>query len=196
MIDIIDFGHLNIIVDCVKKASAYYQKILNAQPIQYFPHFKNEGFAKSAGFLNSPDSVEVSITFLKLPNTSIYLELMCYHHPEGSKQINDFSPHDLGGVRHICLRVKNIEDAFAKIKESDDVMLISNHPDYKPCQLAQVQHDDFVFFDEKLNNNIPLKEQSAAVSSKISFFYFRDQYGVLWELEEAPETFEDPALEI
>ena len=94
MIDIVGFGHINITVDCIEKATDFYERILGAKPIQFFPKFKNIGFAKSAGFLKKPEEVEVSINFLKIPNTDIYLELMCYHSPAGSQQVINSNPND------------------------------------------------------------------------------------------------------
>ena len=195
MINLTNFGHINIVVDDIEKASRFYENLFNAKQIQYFPHFKNKGFACSAGFLDSPDKVDVSINFLKFPNMDIILELMCYHYPVNKEKIIHFKPHDLGGIRHICFRVENIEMAFNYIKELKGVQLLVNSPSYKPYKLSEVTTNEFIFWDEKINKNLKLKQQSAEVSCGISFFYFRDQYGVLWELEEVPEEIEDIAIE-
>lgn len=196
MINIVGFGHINIVVDSIEKATNYYIQLLDAKPIQFFSGFKNKGFAKSAGFLKNPENVNVSISFLKIPNTEIYLELMCYHSPCGSQHIARYQPNDLGGVRHLCLRVKNIEDAFEKIKNFDGAALLNKSPEYRPFKLDHVQPEEFIFFDDQMNNDLEAKIQSAAVSSEISFFYFTDLYGVIWELEEVPDNVSDPALEL
>jgi len=196
MIDIVGFGHINITVDCIKEATDFYERMLGAKPIQFFPKFKNIGFAKSAGFFKKPEEVEVSINFLKIPNTDIYLELMCYHSPAGSQQVINLNPNDWGGIKHICLRIKNINKSFQDIKNFNGVKLLSDSSKYSPCKLSKVYPSDFIFFDNKLNSDMSLKVKSASISSEISFFYFIDQYNVLWELEESPDSTYDPALEL
>lgn len=196
MLEIVEFGHINIVVDNIDEATQFYQNLLGAKPIQYFPHFKNVGLAKAAGFLDEPQAVDLSINFLRIPNTSIYLELICYHNPKGNTQIKFSAPNDLGGPRHLCLRVKDINSAFEKIKKFKGVKLINPSANYKPYQLDTVSSHQFKFLDDDLENDLKAKQQSAEVSSKISFFYFTDKYGVQWELEEAPEFLEDPALSI
>ncbi|KEQ16831.1 VOC family protein [Endozoicomonas numazuensis] len=61
-------SHINIVVDDIDRATRFYSEAFFAEPVLDFPHFKNRGFARSAGFLDQPDDVEVSIRFLKLPS--------------------------------------------------------------------------------------------------------------------------------
>lgn len=195
MIDIKGLGHINIVVDSIEEASEYYQELFSAKPIQCFPSFKNTGFAKSAGFIENPNEVEVSINFLQIPSTNIILELMCYHNPPAISLDYNPKPNNLGGVSHICLSVKNIFEAFHKVKNIKNTTLINTSDYYQPCKLDVVKPDEFIFFDDAKENNQYLKAKSAAVSCEITFFYFYDKYKVLWELEETPEDIEDPALE-
>ena len=67
MIQYDTLGHINIIVDDVERATEFYVRALGAVPMQDFPHFRNIGFAKSAGFLEHPENVDVTIRFLRLP---------------------------------------------------------------------------------------------------------------------------------
>jgi len=194
MLDIVGFGHINIVVDSIETSMQFYQDLLGAQPIQFFPHFKNRGFARGAGFLDEPEKIDLSLNFLKIPNTEIYLELVCYHYPQNNSAIQYFAPNHLGGPRHIALRIRNIQAAYEKIKNFPGVTLINSAPEYQPSQLSLVNADQFIFYDSVLEKDLAAKKQSAQVSSKISFFYFFDRYGVSWELEEAPEEMEDPAL--
>jgi methylmalonyl-CoA/ethylmalonyl-CoA epimerase len=194
MIDITGFGHINIIVDSIENATKFYQDLFGAIPIQYFPNFKNIGFAKAAGFLDQPGDVNISINFIKIPQANIYLELICYHSPQGKTKKSHHLPNDFGGPRHIALCVKNINSAFEKIRQMPEITLINSSPEYKPCKLDEVYADQFVFHDNNLEKNHEAKKQSAQVSSTVSFFYFTDKYGVMWELEETLATIDDPAL--
>ena len=70
------FGHINIVVDDIDKATQFYQGSLGAVPVQDIPHFKNIGFARAAGFLDNPREVDVSIRFLALPlPTPVFMEI-------------------------------------------------------------------------------------------------------------------------
>jgi hypothetical protein len=74
-INFIGFGHINIVVDNIRKASEYYKKLFGAVEQQEFPKFINIGFSKSAGFLEEPEKVEVMIRYLEIPKTNLFLEL-------------------------------------------------------------------------------------------------------------------------
>jgi methylmalonyl-CoA/ethylmalonyl-CoA epimerase len=60
-------GHINVVVTDLEEATRFYQALFGASVEQTFPHFKNVGFARSAGFLDDAESVDVSIRFLKFP---------------------------------------------------------------------------------------------------------------------------------
>ncbi len=184
MIQYDGLGHINIIVDDIAFASDYYVDILQAKKVQRFPHFKNIGFAKSAGFLEKPEEVDVCIEFLLIPGANVFLELMCYHQPKGANKVNYFKTNDLGGPRHICLRVKNIDEAFAHIKSKDGVRLIHDSPEYQPFKIDHIQPEDFMFFDEKSEKDINEKQKVCHTIGNIRYFYFLDRYGVQWEFEQ------------
>ncbi|MBA4823458.1 VOC family protein [Pantoea ananatis] len=194
MIEITDFGHINIIVQDVDEATNFYKEIFGFELVQSFKGFKNDGFAKSAGYLN--EEVNVDISFLKIPNTKIYIEIMRYIYPSLNNEITDYPPNYLGGPRHIALRTRKINEAFDFIKKTKGVSLINDSNEYKPTKLSKVRHDEFIFAKEEINNNIDLKIKASEISSSISFFYFTDKYGVTWEIEEEPDDVEDPAFAI
>ncbi|MFU2316922.1 VOC family protein [Rahnella sp. PCH160] len=196
MIEITEFGHINIVVNDVEDATQFYRTIFGFELVQSFANFRNIGFAKSAGFLDHPEDVVVSINFLKIPNTHIYIELISYIKPVSENQVKKFTPNDFGGPRHIALRIKNIMDAYEKIKSIPGISLISPNPDYKPCRLDKVNPEDFTFASHELESDIAMKIRASVISSSISFFYFTDKFGVTWELEEEPTGISDPALSV
>jgi len=75
-INFIKLSHINIIVDDIENGANYYKKLFNAEENIEFPHFKNTGFSKSAGFMLKPNQVDVTIRFLSIPSANITLELM------------------------------------------------------------------------------------------------------------------------
>ncbi|KJG11780.1 bleomycin resistance protein [Photobacterium kishitanii] len=178
-------GHLNIIVDDIDSASKYYSSLLKAEPQQRFPNFRNEGFSKSAGFMESPNDVDVSIEFLKIDESDVFIELMQYHCPQGiNNQNQSKQTNTIGNIGHVCLKVSNIEDEFNRIKNHHDVRLISDHNEYKPFKISNINQDEFFFFDEDENQNLQMKKEVCHIISNIKYFYFVDKYGIQWEFEE------------
>lgn len=164
MIDYKALGHINIVVDDIEKAIEYYNKLLFCIPRQIFPHFKNEGFSKSAGFID--EIVNVSICFLEIPKTGIFLELMEYHNPIGYSSSVDKKTNDIGGIGHICIKVDNIDYAFKHIKNTKDTKLISLSERYKPFFISPISTDDFNFFDEQLESSLEEKENVCSIIKK------------------------------
>jgi methylmalonyl-CoA/ethylmalonyl-CoA epimerase len=105
-------GHINVVVPDLEEATRFYHTLFNASVEQTFRHFKNQGFARSAGFLEHPESVDVSIRFLKITfgrSADLFLELFTFHSPAGRQEITFKKTNDMGGPRHVCLRVTNID---------------------------------------------------------------------------------------
>ncbi len=73
MIDFKGLGHINIVVDDMMAAIDFYKNLFGAIPRQFFPHFNNKGFAKSAGFIDNPEQVDVSIAFMEIPGLGFLL---------------------------------------------------------------------------------------------------------------------------
>ena len=185
MIKFSGLSHININVDNMDNAIQYYEKLFNAKPIQTFPHFKNSGFAKSAGFMKNPEDVNVSITFLQIPNTSITLELMEYHTPKFiDKRVSEKVTHQMGNVGHIALKVENIDESFKYIKSNNLAKMINEDPNYKPYKIDLISPSDFHFYHKEKESNIAEKKAVCDIVGSIRYFYFIDNYGIQWELEQ------------
>lgn len=185
MIKFEGLSHINIVVDDINSGIEYYKKIFQVIPLQQFPHFKNIGFAKSAGFMEKPETVDVSIVFLQIPNTNITIELMDYHNPKGIKKREEKKlTHQIGNTGHIALKVSDINGAFEYLKSCSDVKLISNHTEYKPYKIDNIKPHEFKFFDESIEQNTEEKKATCKIVSQIRYFYFVDKYGIQWELEQ------------
>lgn len=185
MIKFDSFGHVCIIVDNIDEATDFYKVLFNAEPMQDFPHFKNQGFAKSAGFMDKPATVDVTIRFLKLPiKEGFFIELMQYHDPVGKVVSNQKAATDRNLVAHIAFRVTNMTEAFEHVKNIEGVRLISDSPDYQPFKIDTITPNDFYFFDKTLEENPDEKRKVCDIVSNIRYFYFIDKYGIQWELEQ------------
>lgn len=176
-------SHINIGVPDLERAIAFYQSFLGAEPQRVFPNFKNRGFAQSAGFIEAPETVEVSIAFLNIPGAGLTLELMEYHVPSIRNRVDFYAPNDVGGVRHIALRVNDIERAFENAKAESGVRMISTSATYMPFTISKTEQDQFRFFDPKEEENTKLKAKTAREIGHIRYFYCVDPYGVQWEFE-------------
>jgi len=184
MINITGFSHLNIVVDSIEEAIEFYKNLLGSVCSIKFPHFKNIGFSKSAGFMNTPEEVELSIAFIEIKNTPIVLELMEYIYPKDNNELN-FKQTNTLGFGHIALKTNNISQAFKEVRNTKEIKMISSHNLYMPYQLSNVSSKDFNFADENMENNNILKGETVQNLSKIKYFYFLDKYGVQWEIEES-----------
>ncbi|MFA3918596.1 VOC family protein [Ruegeria hyattellae] len=192
MIAITGLSHISVNVDDIDAALAYYQSLLGAEPLQIFPNFRNEGFARSAGFGDSWDQTDVSIAFMELPSNALTLELMQYHSPEGQVLDHDLSPTDRRRVAHIALKVTGIDAAFAHVRAQPGTRMISNAPDYRPERISPMTPSDFRFFDPAAEADAAQKQATAEIVSNIRFFYFVDRYGIQWECEEGHHDIGDP----
>ena len=144
------------------------------------------GFARSAGFLEDPESVDVSIRFLKIPfgrSEGLFLELFTFHSPAGRQEVTLKKTNDVGGPRHVCLRVTNIDEVFAHVKSLDAVHLINDSPEYRPVFISSIKPRDI-----ELPGTDPdtagAKEAICEIVKGIRFFYAIDRYGIEWEFEE------------
>ncbi|KAA1188270.1 VOC family protein [Photorhabdus heterorhabditis] len=184
MINFKGLGHINIVVDDIQEAIDLYSNLFGAIPKQLFPHFKNSGFSKAAGFIDNADQVDVSIAFLEIPGTGVFIELMEYHNPTGIKRVELKEANDIGGVGHICFRVQNIDSVFEHVKNFPDVRLINSSPLYKAYKIDEITSDEFMFFNEEDEKNTDLKQETCKIIGKIRYFYFIDKYNIQWEFEE------------
>ena len=159
---VVGISHLNVIVEDLEYATEFYGRTLgfiqthNERGVMDYKGVTRETFARDAGFLDG--KVNVDIRFLKHPTAGLYLELMKYHLPTGSKEIIYRNTNDLGGIRHVALEVSNAEKVFDYLKQQPDVRMINESSGYGP------------------------PEELTPV--KIKFFYWLDPWGVQWEIEE------------
>lgn len=180
MINYVDFAHICIVVDDIEQASEFYKKVFEAKLIDNFPHFKNIGFAKCAGFLDNPEELDISIRYLSISN--LFIELHQLHSPENIKKEAD-QKEKINNTA-VTLRVKNIDKVFEHIKKQNDITLVNKSDVYKPVQLSKVTADEFYFYDEQLEKNKIKKDEFAKKVSGIKFFSFFDKYGIKWYLVE------------
>jgi methylmalonyl-CoA/ethylmalonyl-CoA epimerase len=179
-------GLINVVVTDLEEATQFYQALFGASVEQTFPHFKNVGFARSAGFLNDPESVDVSIRFLKLSlkgSEELFLELFVFHHPPGRQEITPRKTNDVGGPRHVCLRVTNIDEVFAHVKSIAGVHLINESPEYRPYFISPIKPRAIELPDPGRDTE-EAKEAICEIVQGIRFFYSIDRYGIEWEFEE------------
>ena len=179
-------GHINVVVRDLEEATRFYHALFGATIEQTFPHFKNVGFARSAGFLDNPESVEVSIRFLKIPfsqSEELFLELFVFHQPAGRQEILPRKTNDVGGPRHVCLRVTNIDEVFAHVKSIDGVHLINESPEYRPYFISPIR-PRAIELPGADGSATDAKEAICEIVKGIRFFYAIDRYGIEWEFEE------------
>ena len=138
---------------------------------------------KVAGFLEDPSAVDVSIRFLEIPGAGLFLELMEYHSPHGARRIPSHQTNDLGGPRHLCLRVGDIDAAFEHVLSTPGAEPINPSPSYRPQCIDAINPGDFRFFDSKQESDPEAKREVCRVIGGIRFFYLVDPYGIQWELE-------------
>lgn len=153
-------------------------------PYQIFRNFKNTGFSKAAGFLSNAAEIELHIAFLDIPNTGLTLELMQYITPETDNKVETNEVYTIAGVRHVALKVNNIEQAFEKVSKMSGIELISSSENYKPYKIDAIQNTDFMFCDPMLECDMAKKREVVDCIGQTKYFYFRDKYGVQWEFEQ------------
>jgi catechol 2,3-dioxygenase-like lactoylglutathione lyase family enzyme len=179
-------GHINVVVTDLEEATRFYQELFGASIEQTFPHFKNVGFARSAGFLDVPESVDVSIRFLKFSfkrSEDLFLELFVFHYPPGRQEIMPRKTNDVGGPRHVCLRVTNIDEVLAHVKSIAGVHLINESPEYRPYFISPIKPRAIELPDAD-QDTAEAKEAICEIVKGIRFFYAIDRYGIEWEFEE------------
>lgn len=179
MLNVRSIGHLTIIVPNIAEAEKYYCEIFETHAIATLMNLKNEGMATNMGL----KEMELSEAILKFPRCNLVLILKTFHAPKNESATEHHQITDLGGPRYIGLNVENIEVAFDFLKSRSDVEILNN-PDFRPVTYSKVLPEQFHFHNEKTEKNQQEKERLAELISKKKTFYFRDKYGVIWEIEE------------
>ena len=140
MFSLDSLGHINVVVTDLEEATRFYQELFGASVEQTFPHFTNVGFARSAGFLEHPGSVDVSIRFLKVPlgrSEDLFLELFVFHNPPGRQEMRR-ERQTTWGAEARSLRVTKIDEVFAHVKSVKGVHLINESPEYRPYFISPI----------------------------------------------------------
>jgi methylmalonyl-CoA/ethylmalonyl-CoA epimerase len=179
-------GRINVVVPDLEEATRFYQALFDASVEQTFPHFKNPGFARSVGYLEDPESVDVSTRFLKIPfgrSQDLFLELFTFHSPAGRQEITLRKTNDVGGPRHVCLRVTNIDEVFAHVKSLGGVHLINDSPEYRPFFISPIERCA-IEVPGADRDTAGAREAICEIVEGIRFFYAIDRYGIQWEFEE------------
>lgn len=177
-------SHICILVDHIRTAVAYYRRLLGAEPDHCLPYWQNEGFFQAEGFLEDPEKGEVSIAYLQVPGTRLTLELIQYHYPIGRKTALFFQANDVSGARHVALKVVNLEEAFAYIKDMPDTRLINESEDYQVFQFSPTKPEQVCYFDQDLCRTDMRNAETAKILSQVRAFSFLDKYGLQWEFEQ------------
>ncbi len=136
--------------------------------------------------LGDPESVDVSIRFLKIPfgrSEDLFLEPFTFHDPAGRQEITPRRTNDVGGPRHVCLRVTNIDEVFAHVKSLDGVHLINDSPEYRPFFISPIK-PRAIELPGADRDTAGAKEAICEIVKGIRFFYAIDRYGIEWEFEE------------
>lgn len=179
MLDVRSLGHITIVVPNLVEAEKYYTDLFAAKTIATLDHIKNEGMGANMGL----KGLEVSEKILKFVHCNLVLLLMEFHHPQGNSTIEKKQINDQGGVRHVGINVENIDGVFDLLKQRHDVEIL-NTPEFRPLSYSKISPDQFHFNNPEAEQNGPEKERLADLLSQKKTFYFRDKYGVIWEVEE------------
>lgn len=172
-------GHISIVVSNLEEAEKYYSELFGTKAIASLINLKNDGMAKNMGFEN----LELSEKILKFVHCNLVLVLTQFHSPQGSSEVPKHQINDMGGPRHIGLNVENIESAFDFLKGRSDVEILNN-ADFRPVSYSKISPDEFKLESSTSEQNQQEKEKLAQLLSKKKTFFFRDKYGLIWEIEE------------
>jgi methylmalonyl-CoA/ethylmalonyl-CoA epimerase len=136
--------------------------------------------------LDDPESVNVSIRFLKVSfsrSADLFLELFVFHNPTGRQELTSRNTNDVGGPRHVWLRVTNIDEVFAHVKSVHGVHLINDSPEYRPYFISPI-NPSAIELPGADRDTAEAKEEISKIVKGIGFFYAIDRYGIEWEFEE------------
>ncbi len=190
MIEFIGFSHLSIIVDNLDEAMDFYKRIFNAKPFQRWNCKNNKGVGYIVGCFDTPEKVDISLGFVRIPDSSVVLELQEYHYPESTNEVTFAKVNDLGGIRHVSLLVKDSPAAFDFLKNQEGILQI-NESEKEKCasfQISNVNPDDVLFYDDELENDKEAKQRKCDQFSETFTFYCIDKYGVQWEFEQGDSS--------
>jgi methylmalonyl-CoA/ethylmalonyl-CoA epimerase len=91
--------------------------------------------------------------------------------------------NDVGGPRHVCIRVTNIDEVFAHVKSLDGLHLINDSPEYRPVLISPIK-PSAIELPGADTDTASAKEAICEIVKRIRFFYAIYRYGIEWEFEE------------
>jgi catechol 2,3-dioxygenase-like lactoylglutathione lyase family enzyme len=129
MIKAID--HINIVVSNLKRSVDFYTNLLGFQIIRK-AHLEGEWIEKIVGLKD----VSADVVYIVAPAGEPRIELLCYKTPRGVALPLNSLPNTVG-LRHIALRVENINLLFKSLKDAD--VRLFGEPVIVPTSV--IQHD-------------------------------------------------------
>ena len=111
MIHAID--HINLVVSNLEQSVRFYTELLGFKEVRR-AHLEGEWIDSIVGL----KGISADVVYLLAPAGEPRLELLCYKHPQG-KEIPANSLANTIGLRHIALRVNDIQTAVKRLKEAN-----------------------------------------------------------------------------
>ncbi len=179
MLDVRTMGHISVVVSNLDEAEKYYCELFEAKTIATLANLENEGMSKNMGL----EGLKLSEKIVKFAHCNLVLVLTEFHSPKGNSEIVKHQINDMGGPRHIGLNVENIDAAFDFLKGRSDVEILNNDS-FRPVSYSKISADQFSLNSMQTEENSKEKERLAELLSKKKTFFFRDKYGLIWEIEE------------
>jgi methylmalonyl-CoA/ethylmalonyl-CoA epimerase len=142
-----------------------------------------------------PEDVAKTLTLIRIRLTAfgprptwrapedLLLELFTFHSPAGRQEVTPRKTNDVGGPRHVCLRITNIDEVFAHVKSLDAMHLINDSPEYRPFFISPIT-PRAIELPGADPDTADAKEAICEIVKGIRFFYAIDRYGIEWEFEE------------
>jgi catechol 2,3-dioxygenase-like lactoylglutathione lyase family enzyme len=110
LIDAVD--HINLVVSDLERSVRFYTEVLGFKEIRR-AHLEGEWIESIIGLKD----VRANVVYIVAPEGEPRLELLCYESPAG-KPCPAHSLANTPGLRHIALRVKNIQEAVKRLQQA------------------------------------------------------------------------------
>jgi catechol 2,3-dioxygenase-like lactoylglutathione lyase family enzyme len=142
IIMITGWHHTNIIVSDIERSLDFYTGTLGLE-IAAQTEIDDPEFSKGV----SIPGTKVKAAFLKVPNTSVVIEIFQYMTSDSKPMPKDALPSDIG-VGHICFLVDDIEATYEELSakgikfSSKPVMIAKDHPDCGGVQFCYFYDPD------------------------------------------------------
>ena len=134
--------HINIVVSDIERSVKFYTEVLGFEKINVV-HLEGDWIDDIVGL----KGVNADVAFIVAPEGDPKIELLCYKSPIG-ESLPANSHANTVGLRHIALRVDDIQAAYQKLKdagvklESEPIMVPLTTPAENPIRKTL-----FYFYD-------------------------------------------------